>query len=416
MSRRAAAVLVAALAFAGCGGGGDRVPATPKTANLWVAPTAGAAPKRCATPCAYDPAGAYGDFRSAYQAADPGDVVRVKAGDYGAQRLGPTNQDLDAPVTIEAATGEKVTLTLLVTDADWLTFKDMRITAGTVGGRGWHSTGSHITLDNVDITGPEATITIDRGADIKYANADMGTPGNTTPRHCANRNSEPVQVADTTGFTIENVRFWPFIPELGNPICGPDGNMHLETVRINDGVRQLVIDRARFLPHDGSGTGRLFAAGTSSDVRVVNSYFGPTDGPGGGTGATITLNHCDGWVFAYDMWTQGLDDSACPVKPTYIGNIAAQPDYLPCPGSSASHNLWVWTAAKTGCGTDRWLVHPEPVLAAYAHAADGYHLTASSPAIDAGDEELCARYTGGRDIDGDRRSGRCDAGPDEYVP
>ncbi len=412
------AAAVASLLLAGCGGdsGGRRAPVAPNTANLWVAPTAGGAPKRCATACRYDAAAAYGDFRSAYQAAKPGDVVRVKAGSYGAQRLGPPNQDLDAPVTIEAATGEKVTLTLLQTDADWLTVKDMRITAGPVGGRGWHSTGSHITLDNVDISGPEATITVDRGADVAYRNADMGTPGNTTPRHCANRNSEPVQVAETTGFTLFNVTFWPFIPELGNPICGPDGNMHLETVRINDGVRHVVIDRARFLAHDGSGTARLFAAGTSSDVRVVNSYFGPTNGPGGGTGATITLNHCDGWVFAYDFWTQGLDDSACSVKPTYVGNIAAQPDYLPCPGSSASHNLWTWTTAKAGCGTDRWLVRPEPVLTAYKHARDGYHLTADSPAIDAGEEELCKRYTGGVDIDGQRRKGACDAGPDEYVP
>jgi hypothetical protein len=81
-----------------------------------------------------------------------------------------------------------------------------------------------------------------------------------------------------------------------------------------------------------------------------------------------------------------------------------------------SANLWVWTAEKSDCGTDRWLAHPDPMTGAYEQADDGYHLTASSPAIDAGDEELCARYTGGRDIDGDRRSGRCDAGPDEYVP
>jgi hypothetical protein len=418
VSRRCSALLVAVLALAGCGGdgGGERTAAAPNTANLWVAPTAGGAPKRCATPCAYDAAAAYGDFRSAYEAARPGDVVRVKAGRYGAQKLGPTNQDLDAPVTFQAAHGEKVRLTLLQTDADWLTFKDMTIAAGTAAGRGWHSTGNHVTLDHVDVRGPEATITIDRGADVIYRNANMGTPGNTTPRRCANHNSEPVQIADTTRLTIANVTFWPFVPELGNPICGPDGNLHLETIRINDNVNHLVIDRARFLPHDGSGSGRLFAPGTSNDVRVVNSYFGPTNGPGGGTGATITLTHCDAWVFAYNMWTQGLDDAACPVKPTYIGNIAAQPDYLPCPGSQSSHNLWVWSAAKAGCGSDRWLVHPDPMLAAYAHAADGYHLTATSPAIDAGEEELCRRYTGGVDIDGQRRKAPCDAGPDEYVP
>ena len=75
----------------------------------------------------------------------------------------------------------------------------------------------------------------------------------------------------------------------------------------------------------------------------------------------------------------------------------------------------MWTAARPGCGTDRWVIGKDPNTAV-RRGADGYHLTEASPAIDAGDEALCARYTGGRDIDGDRRTGRCDAGPDEYVP
>ncbi len=43
-------------------------------------------------------------------------------------------------------------------------------------------------------------------------------------------------------------------------------------------------------------------------------------------------------------------------------------------------------------------------------------LTPDSPAVDAGEEELCAKYTGGEDIDGDKRTGTCDAGPDELAP
>ena len=61
-------------------------------------------------------------------------------------------------------------------------------------------------------------------------------------------------------------------------------------------------------------------------------------------------------------------------------------------------------------------MHAEPVTDGYAHADDGYHLAAGSPAIDAGEEELCAKYTGGEDIDGDKRTGTCDAGPDELAP
>jgi hypothetical protein len=195
--------------------------------------------------------------------------------------------------------------------------------------------------------------------------------------------------------------------------------MHLETIRVNDGVKDLVINRARFMAGDGSGTARLFQSGAggapSTGALIVNSYFGPAIATtdihiGAGTA------RCEGWVFAYNTWTRGINDATCAVKPTYVGNLGPQPDYLPCPGSEASHNLWAWTAAKSGCGTDSWVVHPEPVTDAYQLADDGYHLTPGSPAVDAGDEELCAKYTGGEDIDGDKRTGTCDAGADEYVP
>jgi hypothetical protein len=414
--------LVLVIALAGCGGGTPAAAPTPlpKAANLWVAPTAGDEPERCATPCEFDPAKAYGDFQAAYSAAEGGDSIRVKAGSYGAQKVATTHPGLSEPVTIQGARREDVTLTLLQTDADWLTVKDMTITAGRAAGRGWRSTGSHITLANVDITGPEATISLSGGGeDVTYRDGELGTLGNTTRRRCANHNPEPFEIADTTRLRIDNVTFWPFVPELNNLAdCGGDGNMHLETIRVNDGVKDLVVNRARFMAGDQSGTARLFESGAggapSPGGLVVNSYFGPATGMDihlGAGGAT-----CDGWVFAYNYWTHGINDEGCQVKPTYVGNLGPQPDYLPCPGSEASHNLWAWSAPKSGCGTDGWVVHPDPVTDGYAHAADGYHLEPGSPAIDAGEEELCAKYTGGEDIDGDKRTGTCDAGPDEYVP
>ena len=196
--------------------------------------------------------------------------------------------------------------------------------------------------------------------------------------------------------------------------------MHLETIRINDGVRDLVINRGRFMDGDESGSGRIFQSGAggapSPGGLVVNSYFGTGPAIGGDIRLAAGTAQCDGWVFAYNYWTHGILDDQCKVRPTYVGNLGPQPDYLPCPGSEASHNLWAWSAPKSGCGTDDWVVHADPVTDGYGHADDGYHLAAGSPAIDAGEEELCAKYTGGEDIDGDKRSGTCDAGPDEYVP
>ena len=337
---RLLAAAVAALALAGCGGSGAAGAPTPApiAANLWVAPVAGKSPERCATPCAFDPDKAYGTFQAAYTAAAGGDRVRVKAGRYGTQRIDTPNPRITEPVTFEPAHGEAVRLGLLDTRADWITVRDMTIAAGRRADRGWRSAGSHVTLDHVNVTGPEATITLSGGSDVTYRDSELGTQGNTTPRRCANHNSEPLEVADTTRLTIENVTFWPFVPELGNPICGPDGNLHLETVRINDNVQHLVIDRARFMGGDESGSGRLFESGAggkpSNDALIVNSYFAPSTG----LGADIRLgnggNRCDGWVFAYNYWRRGIDDAQCPVKPTYVGNLGPQPDYLPCPGST----------------------------------------------------------------------------------
>jgi len=425
VSRRSLAVLVAALAVAGCGHAADEAPtptAVPRTADLWVAPTAGEKPARCDTPCEFDPAKAYDSFQAAYSAAEGGDTVRVKAGSYGTQKLTTNHSGPTDPVTIQAARGEDVTLTLLQTDVDWLTVKDMTIDAGTAAGRGWRSTGSHLTLAHVDVTGPEATIALSGGGeDVTYRDSEFGTRGDTTRRRCANHNPEPVEVADTTRLRIDNVTFWPLYPELDNPAdCGGDGNMHLETIRINDGVRDLVINRGRFMDGDESGSGRLFQSGAggapSTGGLVVNSYFGTGPALGGDIRLAAGTARCDGWVFAYNYWTHGILDDQCKVRPTYVGNLGPQPDYLPCPGSEASHNLWAWSAPKSGCGTDGWVVHAEPVTDAYVHADDGYHLTPGSPAIDAGEEELCAKYTGGEDIDGDKRTGTCDAGPDERVP
>ena len=78
----------------------------------------------------------------------------------------------------------------------------------------------------------------------------------------------------------------------------------------------------------------------------------------------------------------------------------------------------MWSTAGSGCGTDRWLVDTSSdPLRAYQHDEDGFHLTRGSPAVDAGQaQKACEALTGGVDIDGDPRAGRCDAGPDELAP
>jgi hypothetical protein len=78
--------------------------------------------------------------------------------------------------------------------------------------------------------------------------------------------------------------------------------------------------------------------------------------------------------------------------------------------------MWTWSEGRSDCGTDQWAIDPCNCLDGLALADDGFHLTADSPAVDAGQPEAeCKRLTGGVDIDGEPRRGTCDAGPDELA-
>jgi hypothetical protein len=413
----AAAVILAAIAL-GCGE--EAAPAGGPT--LWIDRDGGSCDRRVA-PATYDDAAACGSLGAAYAAARSGDEVRVRAGAYGVQEISADNERLERPVVVRPADGEEVTFASLTTDGDHVTIRDIAIPVGARHRRGWYSSGSDVTLQNVDISGPEASIEIRGGSRVTYRDSDLGTPGNTVRRQCATGNSEPIDVSPARDVLIENVDFHPFIADTG-PDCGPDGVMHLETIRIGDDVHDIRISRSRFLRGDGSGTARIFATGAgfvdATGLTIVNTWIGVADGPGGNRGNSIHLGggsaSCDGFVIAYSYWEGGVNDAACPTKPAYIGNLGTMPDYVDCPGTGSDANLWVWTDGKTGCGSDRWLVSDD-LLGAYEHDADGYHLSRGSPAVDAGQAlEACEALTGGVDIDGDPREGRCDAGPDELAP
>lgn len=421
----AACVVAAGLAVPLASGGGEGPGGERRDrqgANLWVDRDGGSC-DRSDAPAAYRDADACSSVAAAYAAASSGDEVRVREGAYGPQEILRDNARLTSPVTVRPAAGETVTFASLTTDGDHVTIRDVAIPVGETPRRGWFSTGSDVTLRNVDISGPEATVAIRGGARVTYRDSDFGTPGNTVVRQCGTGNGEPFDVSPAEDVLIENVDFHPFHPDRG-PDCGPDGVLHLETVRIGDDVHDMTISRTRFLRGDGSGTARIFATGAggrdATGLKIVNTWIGRADRGAAGNGVQLAGGSasCEGFVIAYSYWEGGMNDADCPTKPAYYGNIAAIPDYLDCPGSRAGENLWVWTTAKTGCGTDRWLVDTSPdPLAVYEHAADGYHLTAGSPAIDAGGAlARCQELTGGVDIDGEPREGACDAGPDEFAP
>jgi hypothetical protein len=417
-----------------CDAGPDELPIAPGPegpATLWIDHDGGGTCVRSAD-ASYDHARACGSLNAAYQRARGGDHVLIKGGDYGDQKTTWHSAPLSEAITVEAAPGETVTFTRLDTAGDWLHLEGVEIATGTEHDKGWWSQdASHVTLENVNVTGPYASIQIQGGAYNGYLDSEFGTAGNLVARSCVAGDPEPMQLGSTDHFTVDRVTFHPFQPELGNPACDdPAGNMHLETVRVNGGVDNLEITNSIFEDGDGSGTARIFITkldppgqGDNSDnIVIANNYLGDT---AGSYSIHIGGNmQCVGYVIAYNFWRNGFLDG-CEKQPNtddlrFIGNLATMPG-ANCPGTlPGRRNLWV-DDADGSCGTDDWLVVPTSVeadqLPYYQHAADGYHLTAGSPAIDAGEDyAACQEFTGGVDIDGDPRGPTCDAGPDEYVP
>jgi hypothetical protein len=352
----------------------------------------------------------------AYQLASPGDTVQVAAGSYGPQTIAAKSGASAPNVVIQPAAGANVTLDDLVTQGSYLTLQNMTIPTGSNHGRGWQNTGSNITLDNVDVTGPWANVLLTGGSNVTWKNSGLGTPGNTAKRLCATGDHEPMELSNISNLLLSNIDFYPFQPELGNPACGPDSNMHLETIRVWDGVDGWRLERSRFHRGDGSGSARVFFSKISGadpkNITFVNNWFGSSSGT---VSVYLTGNSaCTNYTFAYNAWEQAFIDECSPkTSLTLIGNTGTEPNYLPCMGTANIRNFWVWNAAGN-CGSDQWLIDSGNSLSAYKYAADGYHETANSPGINQGETTQCMALTGGVDIDGDPRTGPCDAGPDEY--
>lgn len=401
------------------------------SANVFVASTGsdtGARCKRFAAPVVNPDASGTSvckSFAKAYLLADAGDTVEVQAGDYPSQTIAAKSRAADPNVVIRPAAGANVAIDDLTTNGEHLTIEDLTVRTGTAHNRGWRNNASDVTLDGVAITGPYARVDIGGGAtDVTWKNGSLGTPGNTVSRVCgldggSSSDPQPVEISRVSNLTFSNLDFYPFIAELSNSACGPDGVMHLETIRVNDGVENFRLERSRFHRGDGSGTARLFVtrlAGRNSDnLTVVNNWFGASDGKGGGSVSVYLGGNqaCVNYVFAYNQFEQGFVPDCNPVTDLkLVGNTGVGPAYL-CEGTSHVKNLWTWSSAGS-CGTDRWVRDANFSLAALRYAPDGYHLLPRSPAINAGDTTECAALTGGLDIDGQPRTGPCDAGPDEF--
>jgi hypothetical protein len=339
--------------------------------------------------------------------------------------------------TIQAALGETVNMHMLniPTGANWLTFKDMTDPSGLTE----HNTnigncvtavcshGDNITLDNIDVTGPYAFVEL-KGNNVTWKNSELGTAGTTssTPRLC-NNDPEPVQISEGSNMLIDHVIFHPFFGEEVQANCGGNDVYHLETIRAWDSINGFTLSNSWF--DDGRGddsatfsSSKVGNPPNNTNMRIVGNYFG--NHCCGYAAPDLIFGDqqpCAGWVVVYNLFKNGdaglTDYCSSESGMVYVGNMAYNGGGCPFNGVNTG-NLFTSTAAQGHgtCAGNTWVTAPAvDNYSAFNLAPDGMHLTASSPAINAGESSYCSTWTSNLDYDGQARSGVCDAGPDEFI-
>jgi hypothetical protein len=400
----------------------------PGVANLWV--DGSGTCTRQGTAGAYASAAACNSFDAAVNAASSGDVIRVTAGTYAAQRIDGDKTSLTR--IIGDGDGDDVTVSTAVSgavsgfegfswcavcvDSNFVSLENMTLVTddpGSFGGYGaW---GTNDQLVDVDIVGavsndpnpgdfyaPSVGI---NGPDFTWDGGMLGRPGEVAIPTCDHATIEPLWVhGNGDGATFNEVTVRPFVPlSRAGSSCGGDNIPHVETVRLGGlgdaDADNVTVSNSHF-DTDGvgdHGSGHFFSSTDSDNLLVVNTRIeGRTASP------WIQLHtdfSGDGWVFAHNTVTDTLGN-ALPTGTTLIGNFGVN---MGCGGGSNIGNVFSGAAS---CGSNTY-------IGATAFGLDSdLKLQAGSPAI--GAAEL-SDYCPGTDFEGTARpqGADCDAGADE---
>ena len=409
------ATLGAAVALA-AGIVGDTAAADPPragTAHLWV-DTSGGTCARSSTPAEYADAAACGSFSAAYSAASGGDTVRVKAGTYAPQSVGGTKTPL---IDVIGEDGTEV--------------ESGRPRGGLQG----LSLGGNVTVSNVDVGGNEPFVFIGgdnstwRDSRLLESSDDdslaRGSQAGSTP--------EPILIYTDEADPITNAAIVNVVVEpqhVCTPGVGacPSGDVyHLESVRIDQNVDGVLLDRVTFLDGGEDNTALVFITFPNPttprprNITIRNSVFGNHGGSynidGGGGEA------CENWTFAYNTFSKERNvRCGAGSSVLWVGNAGPKsPSGVNCtPGTTWTRNVWQWSSNSANCSdnTDTWVEGPNFEVAALG-LDSSYQLLARSPLIDAGEapgaSDYCTGALGSADRDGDPRpqGAACDAGADE---
>lgn len=371
-----------------------------QTAQLWIDPNGGSCTRQT-TASAYNDASACQSLQAALVACSPGDTIRMKSGTYGAQSITAAKALPGCTVIAEPATQ----IGALSTDGSGYELQN-------INSPGWsmNSTGiKNITCRNCHFSGNSG---VDWAAE-GWSNVSWigGSLRNFSCSTCANAmaifaSNTAGGTTTATGVLIDGVTF--------DNIRNTGGNVnHFEVIRIDGRVNGLTIRNSTFTNNETSTSILFFTTfrGTKPDnILLENNFFGDA----GSAFFAINMNFqgsvCSNWTLRYNTFNSGSDGMIAGGNCSYsnilwIGNLGPRGN---CEGSAFRSNVWYGsTGAACGGAAD------SVISTSGLGGADGFHLLASSGAIDKGGSGAdCID----RDHDGNARpSGlRCDAGAHEF--
>ncbi len=367
-----------------------------QTAHLWVS-TNGGSCSRSGSQSAYNQSASCGSFSAAYNAAQAGDTVRVKAATYGQQSVG----------------GSKTPAVVFIGESGAQIMND-----GTQN-KGLHFSGN-VIVRGVNVGGVRPFVTFE-GSNNNWEDARMlEATGQRTIG-----DAEPILIYDNTG-TVRNTTLRNLViePQKGAMNAGNGDVYHLEMIRIDQNVDGVLIDRVTFedcsngANYAGCGSGQIFITtpnGSTFDptnIVIQNSVFK------GSPNYSIQIHSnvdCRNITLAYNTFRNEPVYWSCANRSNVqmIGNAGTRPQSC-LSGITYTKNVWQWSVGSP-CGSDK-LVTGSSYSTNALKLDTNYKPLSGSPVIAAGETSYCSGSLGGIDRDGQNRSATaCTAGGFEFA-
>ncbi len=352
-------------------------------------------------------------FNRAYQVAQPGQVVELAAGSYGAQTISHDASKTSASdVTFRPATGAGVTIGNLTTYASHLTVEAMN--AADLTARVTDPPGSYqvtdITFTNMDAR----NFMVYSATDVSFIGGDYGPASSCGGPYGGSNNSirRYPGAANPAGILIDGVT----IHDIQTYDAGP---CHMEGLAIfaGDGV---TVRNSKFFRNSIYDIFLQANSGPVQNVTLENNWFAKSTGTAyaaGGASAVAFSGSSSSFantLIRHNSFNDMLSVDDNGVNPDYsnfrvVGNVGKLAFNACAQQVSYSYNVWQGQACNS---TDRGLSGGALPFANSSDTASlDYHLTggvAQDLVPDAASSVM-------RDIDGDARpmGGARDAGSDE---